>query len=486
MSSNVLNPDRTDGSDLPEDVIETAAAPTQTGGPVRDIVIQTTGLSKSYIASKKPGRRMWELLLGLKPRLSAQIECLSDVSFELERGDRLGIMGENGAGKSTLLKMLCGVLQPSEGSVFVDGRISALLELGAGFNPDLTGLENIWQFCRLHGMSAADTEAAIPAILSFSELGDTINMPIRAYSSGEGLRLGFSCAVHVRPDILIVDEALSVGDAYFQVKCLNKIQAMLNDGVTFLYVTHSPDAVRSLCNKGLWLEDGQIRMWGSSKEVSEAYQATMFKKVSAAGFKDIDTSVYDAETKPALAISDNDKTTSIPPKRAAVFAERVQDLRSGSGEFKVLDVMIVDENSEPTNRVDYENNFNIKIFYEYRGAVDTPVDIGVGISDARGIQIMHHSTLPLDIDARSIGQGKKGVLNLKSRNLLCPGSYSINVGVNTLFHHPTMSGKLLVDKIFDFCAGAETFIVCDPQDRGDNIWGLVKADYQASLSPLSE
>ena len=248
-----------------------------------DAIVDIRNISKIYHSYSKPSHRMLELLSGGRKQYARETRALDDVSLTLAPGSRLGIVGENGSGKSTLLKVLCGVLTPSAGSVSVKGRISALLELGAGFNPQLGGRENIRQFCMLHGMQRDEIDEAVPEIIRFSELQDAIEHPVKTYSSGMAVRLGFSCAVYVKPEILIVDEALSVGDAYFQNKCLHKIKSLLDGGTTFIYVTHAADAIRSLCNQGLWLEHGRIRLAGSSSEVGAAYQREVFRRMASAG-----------------------------------------------------------------------------------------------------------------------------------------------------------------------------------------------------------
>ncbi len=252
----------------------------------QDTVIELTNVSKFYHTYPTPQHRLLELMAKGKKRYSRETRALDDISFSLKKGGRLGIVGANGSGKSTLLKVLAGVLTPTSGAVKVRGRVSALLELGAGFNPEISGEENIRQYCMLHRMHAGEIEEALPEIIKFSELREAIEHPVRTYSSGMAVRLGFACAVYVQPDILIVDEALSVGDAYFQNKCLQKIRSMLDQGVTFIYVTHAADAIRSLCDEGLWLDHGKVQLAGSSSRVGAAYQSAVFSRMVRAGLQE--------------------------------------------------------------------------------------------------------------------------------------------------------------------------------------------------------
>ena len=204
--------------------------------------------------------------------------ALKDVSFELNKGDRLGILGMNGAGKSTLLKVIAGVLKASEGTVWTKGKIVPLLELGAGFDKQYSGAENIYLYGAMLGYTKEFIQSKFDEIVEFSELGDFINVPVKNYSSGMRARLGFSIATVVQPDILILDEVLSVGDASFKEKCEERIQKMFNQGVTVLFVSHSLNQVKSICNRAILLEKGQLIADGDILEVSDIYKRKIKKK----------------------------------------------------------------------------------------------------------------------------------------------------------------------------------------------------------------
>ena len=197
--------------------------------------------------------------------------ALQEVSLRVRKGEAWGIIGRNGSGKSTLLKLICGIFKPYRGSISANGRIAPLIELGAGFDPDLTGRENIFMNGAVLGYSAAFMKELFEEIVSYAEIDSFLDTPVKNYSSGMRARLGFSIATAVKPDILIVDEVLSVGDAAFQKKCEARMQEMLNSGVTLLYVSHSINSVRQLCTKALWLEKGRVRMSGDVNEVCDAY-----------------------------------------------------------------------------------------------------------------------------------------------------------------------------------------------------------------------
>ena len=197
--------------------------------------------------------------------------ALQDVSFRLDQGESLAVIGRNGAGKSTLLGLAAGLCKPSEGLVAVRGRVAALLELGSGFHPDLTGVENVRLNASLLGLSRTRTGEVLESIIDFSEIRDFIHDPVRTYSSGMIMRLGFSVAVHVDPDILIIDEVLGVGDQRFQAKCFDRIRQFKQAGKTLLFVSHGGDTVRQLCDHAIWLDHGKMLLAGTPAQVLEAY-----------------------------------------------------------------------------------------------------------------------------------------------------------------------------------------------------------------------
>lgn len=234
-------------------------------------IIEAKNLSKVYNLYSKPIDRLKEALDIRRKQYHTTLYALNDVSFEVKKGENIGIIGTNGSGKSTLLKILTGVLTATEGEVKVNGKVSALLELGAGFNPEYTGIENIYLNGTMLGFSKEDMDAKIPTIVSFADIGEFINQPVKTYSSGMYARLAFAVAINVEPDILIVDETLSVGDIRFQIKCMNHMQKMIEGGTTILFVSHDINAVRRFCNKALWLNKGDVMMYGESNKVADAY-----------------------------------------------------------------------------------------------------------------------------------------------------------------------------------------------------------------------
>ena len=241
-------------------------------------VLKVKDVSILFNLSKENVDNLKELLIkkikGQKIRFN-EFWALKNINFELEKGDRLGILGLNGAGKSTLLKIIAGVYKPTTGSVTRNGHMAPMIELGAGFDPNYTGRENIYLYGSVLGFSREFLESKYEEILEFSELGDFIDVPIKNYSSGMKARLGFSIATVVEPEILILDEVLSVGDAKFRKKCEKKMKTMFDHGVTVLFVSHSLEQVKRLCNKAILLEHGEIIAQGGITEVAEVYDAML-------------------------------------------------------------------------------------------------------------------------------------------------------------------------------------------------------------------
>lgn len=241
------------------------------------IVLRVEGVAKSFKSYKSEWQRIasWFLPTG---RITPETQILRDITFDVSAGEAIGIIGQNGAGKSTLLKILAGTIQPSSGTVFVDGRVAALLELGMGFNPDMTGRANTLNTAALMGLSRMQAEAALPDIEAFAEIGEYFDQPIRIYSSGMQVRLAFAVATAVRPEILIVDEALSVGDAYFQHKSFDRIRQFRAEGTTLLLVSHDRAAIVSLCDRAILIDKGTIRSDGNPEGVLDVYNAIIAEK----------------------------------------------------------------------------------------------------------------------------------------------------------------------------------------------------------------
>src|SRR5229473_5094569 len=235
-------------------------------------------VSKLYRLYERPADRIRELLPFFPNRLHTGFWALRDINFSLERGEVLGLVGPNGCGKSTLLQIVCGILPPTSGRVVTQGRIAALLELGAGFNPEFTGRENVFLNGEIMGLSRGAIERAFPSIAAFADIGEFIHRPVKEYSRGMYVRLAFSTAIHVDPEILIVDEALAVGDAIFANRCIKKFEELKQRKVTVLFVSHDLGLVKRLCDRAALMVDGRVAAYGSPSEVVNRYVGLVLER----------------------------------------------------------------------------------------------------------------------------------------------------------------------------------------------------------------
>ena len=238
-------------------------------------VLRLDKVSKIYHLYEQPHHRLLQMFYGPRRIFFREFWALRDVSFKVMPGECVGIIGRNGAGKSTLLQIIAGTLNPTHGECQTHGRIAALLELGSGFNMEFTGRENVHLNAAVLGMSAEQLEEKLDAILAFADIGDFIDQPVKTYSSGMKMRLAFAVQAHIEPDILIVDEALSVGDGAFQTKCMQYMRQLLERNTTILFVSHSMNVVRMFCDRTIWMENGKIIQDGETKEVTSRYSEVL-------------------------------------------------------------------------------------------------------------------------------------------------------------------------------------------------------------------
>ncbi len=241
----------------------------------RQKMIEVKDITKIYRLYDRPFDRLKESLSPVKKQYSKEHYALDDISLNIYKGESVGIVGKNGSGKSTLLKMITGVITPNSGNIVTYGKIAALLELGAGFNPEYTGIENIYLNGTMMGFSEKEMKKKVPDIIEFADIGDFINQPVKTYSSGMFARLAFAVSINVEPDILIVDEALSVGDIRFQVKCIDKMKELKDAGTTVLFVTHAVEQIKRFCNRTIWLKDGKVVQDGEAGVVTDLYSNYM-------------------------------------------------------------------------------------------------------------------------------------------------------------------------------------------------------------------
>ncbi len=239
---------------------------------MKEIAISVDNVEKSFKIYKDKGFTLKERVLFFKSRNAyVKNNILKGISFNIEKGDILGIIGKNGSGKSTLLKLITRIIYPDSGSIKINGKVSSLIELGAGFHPDMTGRENIYINASVYGLTKKEIDSKLDTIIKFSELEEFIDSPIRTYSSGMYMRLAFSVTINVKADILLIDEILSVGDANFQAKCFRKMQELKDSGITIVIVSHDLHTMKKLCNKAIWIESGKIKESGNADTVISKY-----------------------------------------------------------------------------------------------------------------------------------------------------------------------------------------------------------------------
>src|SRR6266704_2806793 len=246
-----------------------------------EIAVRSVELTKQYDIYPRPADRLLEFFTR-RPRHTV-FPALQDVTFEVEKGETVGIVGQNGAGKSTLLKLLCGVTRPTSGTIAAFGTIASILELGTGFHPEFSGRDNAALNAAILGLSPSEVKRKLPSILEFSELGTFLDRPVKTYSSGMYMRLAFSVAVNVDPDILVIDEALAVGDGHFQKKCIDKIRQFQEQKKTILFCSHALYYISQICRRTLWLDHGSVMRYGPSVDVVHAYETFLLQKEKQGG-----------------------------------------------------------------------------------------------------------------------------------------------------------------------------------------------------------
>jgi homopolymeric O-antigen transport system ATP-binding protein len=297
-------------------------------------VIEFRGVSKSYPIYAAPSARLKELALFNRKSFHRDFWALRDVSFKVDAGETFCIVGENGSGKSTLLQMVAGILHPTSGDVRVRGRVAALLELGSGFNPEFSGRDNVYVNAAILGLSRREIDSKFRQIEEFAEIGDFIDQPVKTYSSGMAVRLAFAVAIHVDPEILLVDEALAVGDIYFRQRCLRKVHEMRERGVTILFVTHAVSEVKSIGDRAMWLAAGYVKDIGSPDSVVTRYSAAMVEKDNA----------Y------VTTLHRNAQRHEHAPVRAPEIVETIPNIdhRFGDERAEVIGIAILNADGQPT------------------------------------------------------------------------------------------------------------------------------------------
>lgn len=384
-------------------------------------LLHVEGVSKQYRIYDHPGNRLKESILGGRRKYHREFWALKDVSFEVETGATVGIIGANGSGKSTLLQIITGTLEPTHGSVRHEGRISALLELGSGFNPEFTGIENVFMNATLMGLSRTEAEALLPSIERFAEIGDFIRQPVKTYSSGMFVRLAFSVAISVDPQILIVDEALSVGDAVFQHRCLRRLKEMQERGATILFVSHDAGAVRALCSRAILLNAGRVVADGKPTDVFNRYQKLVMAREEAYEHK---VGVGAEASVPSVSgdASVLDELGSAPPPS--------HTYRHGDGSAEVLSVELLDSAGRRIGIVESGEEVSVRVRTLFHLNAEAPV-CGILIRNRHGIHAYGTNTEMQHASLNDVARGAIVETTFAFACWLAPDEFSITVAVHS-------------------------------------------------------
>ena len=397
-----------------------------------EVSIRIENLNKRYEIYETPIDRLKQFvlpnirnLLGLSDRqYFHDFWALKNISFEVKKGETVGIVGRNGSGKSTLLQIICGLLSPTSGVVQTRGRVAGLLELGAGFNPEFTGRENVYMNLVILGLSKEEIDARFEEVLKFSGIGDFIDQPVKTYSSGMYVRLAFAVNIVSQPNIMIVDEALAVGDMAFQAKCITALKRIQESGTTILFVSHDIDTLTSLCSRGIYLDRGRIKSIGPAGKVAQEYIRSMREEINSEN--NLANSVNPlVETN---KLSENGIFIDRPEfKISTEFEKRVSSFRYGEGGSKITFAELLDENYQPVENVFFNQSVFIRIFFE--ASIDSVLSCNYYVADSKknlilgaGFRLAGHPLL-------NVKAGDRYVIIYKTRLPLQEGVYSIQLQI---------------------------------------------------------
>lgn len=396
-------------------------------------IIELIGVSKKFQLYDRPIDRLKEILHPRRRRLHHEHWALKDLSFTVAKGETIGVMGRNGAGKSTLLQLITSVLEPSAGQVRVRGRISALLELGAGFNPEMTGRENVLAQAILMGMTRREMVAKLPEIAAFADIGEYFDQPVRSYSSGMFVRLAFAMFISVKPDILIIDEALAVGDAAFQEKCFRKLKELKENGATFILVSHSASLISDLCDRVLIIEKGGIYFEGDTQTGLVEYGKLMFSSLLP---NDAEAALKRAVTEKS-SMPDDHNAKDLGEWAASAFSGEEKfpagvgynknEIRNGNYSARIVDYRVLaGEKSVTTPVLDFQQEISIyfKVFYEKE--IPRP-RFAFTISTLTGVLVYDVNTVMKGFIVPAGLAGQTTVYRFAFKNLLAKGNYVLSL-----------------------------------------------------------
>jgi lipopolysaccharide transport system ATP-binding protein len=400
-----------------------------------DIAIRASQLSKCYHIYNSPHDRLKQFVAPRLQRLVGrhskqyfhEFWALNEISFEIKKGETVGIIGRNGSGKSTLLQLLCGTLTPTHGQVEIYGRVAALLELGSGFNPEFTGRENVYMNAAVLGLSSKEIDERFDDIAAFADIGEFIEQPVKTYSSGMFVRLAFAVNILSSPDVMIVDEALAVGDMNFQAKCMTALKRIQDNGATILFVSHDVGALKSLCSRGIYLDHGQLKNMGTAAEIADQYMRAMREEMN----RDNASPKIITQEKNVVtpALNDTNAIDSPDFKVSTEFEKRIASFRYGEGGAKITYVELLDEQYAPINHVEFDQTILVRIYFET--VFDGEVACNYYVADDKKILILGCDPILAGISLIPVVNGGRYIVTYKTRLPLGAGHHSIQVQITT-------------------------------------------------------
>lgn len=381
-----------------------------------DYAIKVDKVTKIYKLYNRPSDRLRESLKLTRKRLSKDHVALNAVSFTVDKGETVGIIGTNGSGKSTILKIITGVLNPTSGTVDIKGRISALLELGAGFNMEYTGIENIYLNGTMIGFSKEEIDSKLDAILEFADIGDFVYQPVKTYSSGMFVRLAFAVAINIDPEILIVDEALSVGDVFFQAKCFHKFEEFKQLGKTILFVSHDLSSIQKYCDRVILLNQSNVLAEGEPKQIVDLYKKLLVNQL------EIDENGTIVEK--ASTAGQTDGKGDSWKEYMAINSETIE---YGGGEATIADFGIFDDQGNLSTTIEKGQEFTVRMKVVFHSRVEEPI-LALSIKDSKGTEITGTNTMYEKISFPVQEDGDVQIVAFKQKMTLQGGDYLLSFG----------------------------------------------------------
>ncbi|MNZ13567.1 Teichoic acids export ATP-binding protein TagH [compost metagenome] len=401
-----------------------------------DTAIRIEDLSKCYQVYAQPRDRLKQFLLPSLRHLIGQparqyfqeFWALRNVSFEVSRGETVGILGRNGSGKSTLLQLICGTLNPTAGSIEVNGRIAALLELGSGFNPEFTGRENVYLSGTLLGMSLDEIGQRFDSIAAFADIGEFLDRPVKTYSSGMFVRLAFAVNIMSQPEIMVVDEALAVGDMSFQAKCMTALRRIQDNGATVLFVSHDIGSVKSLCSRAVYLEHGNLVAVGKASTVAEDYVRMMREEMNSQHREALQHNPAQEECQSESVVAEVVSTETGTASKHDAFEQRVAQFRYGTAKAKIVYAELLDMSDEPVLSIEF--NQQVKIRFRFHVTEELELAPNYYILDDKKNLITGAGPRQLALELPVCKPGKNYVATYITELPLHEGNYSIQIQLN--------------------------------------------------------